>query len=276
MAEMTKNEGKQNQKLQKNQVWIREQETGKLKPGKNLMTALGFEKKEQLPQIISVVGGGGKTTTIYQLAEELSEQGLRVLVTTSTHIQCPENGLSALVDHVREVTADMWEGKILTAGKPLIKKDEEYKLSMPDGLGEPEEMERLLNLADVILIEADGAKKKPVKVPGEWEPVIIPQTGLVIACAGLSALGGTFADTCFRFREYGRWLMRKDEDLITPEDLALILMDERGSHKEVQGRYYRVVLNQADGEKELQAAGQILRLLPVTMQKGCAVTAYRK
>lgn len=70
--------------------------------------------------------------------------------------------------------------------------------------------------------------------------------------------------------------MRKDEDLITPEDLALILMDERGSHKEVQGRYYRVVLNQADGEKELQAAGQILRLLPVTMQKGCAVTAYRK
>ena len=177
---------------------------------------------------------------------------------------------------MREVTADMWEGKILTAGKPLIKKDEEYKLSMPDGLGEPEEMERLLNLADVILIEADGAKKKPVKVPGEWEPVIIPQTGLVIACAGLSALGGTFADTCFRFREYGRWLMRKDEDLITPEDLALILMDERGSHKEVQGRYYRVVLNQADGEKELQAAGQILRLLPVTMQKGCAVTAYRK
>jgi hypothetical protein len=44
----------------------------------------------------------------------------------------------------------------------------------------------------------------------------------------------------------------------------------------VQGRYYRVVLNQADGEKELKAAEMILKLLPVTMQKGCAVTAYRK
>lgn len=259
-----------------NQVWSRKQETGELKPAKSLMAALGFEKKEQLPRIISLVGGGGKTTTIYQLADELSEQGLRVLITTSTHIQCPENGLSAFVDHVREVTADMWEGGILTVGKPLLKEEETYKLSMPEGLGEPEEMERLLQMADVILIEADGAKKKPVKVPGEWEPVIIPQTGLVIACAGLSALGGTFADTCFRFWEYGKWLMRGGEDVITPEDLALILMDERGSHKGVQGRYYRVVLNQADGEKERKAAEMILKLLPVTMQKGCAVTAYRK
>lgn len=267
-------EGKEGRKM--NQVWSRKQETGELKPAKSLMAALGFEKKEQLPRIISLVGGGGKTTTIYQLADELSEQGLRVLITTSTHIQCPENGLSAFVDHVREVTADMWEGGILTVGKPLLKEEETYKLSMPEGLGEPEEMERLLQMADVILIEADGAKKKPVKVPGEWEPVIIPQTGLVIACAGLSALGGTFADTCFRFREYGKWLMRGGEDVITPEDLALILMDERGSHKGVQGRYYRVVLNQADGEKERKVAEMILKLLPVTMQKGCAVTAYRK
>ena len=63
-----------------NQVWSRNQETGELKPAKSLMAALGFEKKEQLPRIISLVGGGGKTTTIYQLADELSEQGLRVLI----------------------------------------------------------------------------------------------------------------------------------------------------------------------------------------------------
>lgn len=102
--------------------------------------------------------------------------------------------------------------------------------------------------------------------------------GMVYLTCGaiVAAMGGTFADTCFRFREYGKWLMREGEDVITPEDLALILMDERGSHKGVQGLYYRVVLNQADGEKELKAAEMILKLLPVTMQKGCAVTAYRK
>lgn len=58
-----------------NQVWSRNHETGELKPAKSLMVALGFEKKEQLPRIISLVGGGGKTTTIYQLATSFQNRG---------------------------------------------------------------------------------------------------------------------------------------------------------------------------------------------------------
>ena len=37
-------------------------------------------------KIISVVGGGGKTSLIFRLAEELAEQGKKVIVTTTTHI----------------------------------------------------------------------------------------------------------------------------------------------------------------------------------------------
>ena len=37
-------------------------------------------------KIISVVGGGGKTSLIFRLAEELAEQGTKVIVTTTTHI----------------------------------------------------------------------------------------------------------------------------------------------------------------------------------------------
>ena len=33
-------------------------------------------------KIISVVGGGGKTSLIFRLAEELAEQGKKVIVTT--------------------------------------------------------------------------------------------------------------------------------------------------------------------------------------------------
>ena len=125
----------------------------------------------------------------------------------------------------------------------------------------------------MVLIEADGARLLPVKIPEAWEPVIIPQTGMVIACAGLSALGQTFGDACFRFGSAGGWLRRRSEDVMEPEDLALILMDERGAHRQVAGRYYRIVLNQADyKEKRDQAAG-VLRALPVTMQSGCVVTA---
>ena len=149
------------------------------------------------------------------------------------------------------------------------------KLSMPEGLGDQDEMERILSFTDVILIEADGAKRMPVKIPADHEPVIVSQTGLVIACAGLSALGKTFEESCFRFEKQGKWLMREKTDRILPEDEALILMDQRGSHKDVNGRYYRVVLNQADTEETIKSAQEILNLLPVTMQSGCAVTGYR-
>ena len=145
---------------------------------------------------------------------------------------------------------------------------------MPEGLDDPQELRRLLDVADVIIIEADGAKCRPIKVPQEWEPVILPQTGLVIACAGLSAVGRTFEEACFRFEKKGGWLARAASDPIEPEDVALILMDERGSRKHLDGRYYRIILNQADHEQRIADAKAVIRALPVTMQQDCVVSAY--
>lgn len=258
----------------------------RLKARPSLLAALGFENTETLPRVISLVGAGGKTTTMFQLADELAERGLRVLVTTSTHIVKPHEGQAAEISHVRELQDITWNEAILTAGTPVPCRREEgaaadnapgaVKLAQPEGLDDPKELERLLKLADVVLIEADGSGKKPVKVPREGEPVLIPQTGLVIACAGLSAVGKTFEEACFRFAEQGQWLRRKSADVIEAEDMALILMDERGSRKNLNGRYYRIVLNQADGMMQRQEAQQLIQMLPVTMQKDCVVTWYEK
>ena len=273
------------------------QEKPALSAQPSLLTAFGFANLDEIPRIISLVGGGGKTTTMYQLADELAERGRKVLVTTSTHIMKPQTGQVAEIRHVRELQNVAWDGNILIAGTPVeALADTETgtpveepvhaagivplmpmkKLAQPEGLGESAEMERLLELADVILIEADGAKRLPVKVPREGEPVLIPQTGLVIACAGLRAVGKTFDEACFRFEEQGQWLRRKGTDLIEAADLALILMDERGSRKNLDGRFYRIVLNQADGEKEQKLAEQVIRMFPVTMQRDCVVTGYYK
>lgn len=242
-----------------------------MKPSQSLLWALGFEEEHRLPRIVSFVGGGGKTTTMYQLADELAEAGKRVLVTTSTHIRRPAcEAQTAAIEHVRELTEDSWKGMILTSGKP-----EGDKFTMPQGLTEEAELSRLLTLADVILVEADGAKGLPVKVPETWEPVILPQTGLVIGCVGLSALGRPFQEVCFRFASQGAWIRRGEEEPVEPEDLALILMDERGSHKAVEGRYYRVVLNQADTQEKKQAGETVARCLPLPMQEGFTVTSYR-
>lgn len=268
--------------LQQAWAWRKEDEKSifsDLKEQKSLLEALGFADVTAIPRIISFVGGGGKTTSMYHLAEELAEQGLRVLVTTTTHIQYPNDGQTADIIHVSELDEITWEGKILTAGKSVLSVLDNgrqmKKLTMPEGLGDEAVMARLLELADVILIEADGAKCKPLKVPRDGEPVLIPQTGLVIACAGLSSIGCTFEEVCFRFAEYGAWLRRSAEEPVEPEDLSLILMDERGSRKGLDGRYYRIILNQADGSEYLEMARRVICAFPVTLQPGCAVTFYQ-
>ena len=43
-----------------------------------------------LRPLISIVGAGGKTTTMYTLASELAQRGKRVITTTTTNIYFPK------------------------------------------------------------------------------------------------------------------------------------------------------------------------------------------
>jgi len=58
-----------------------------------------------------------------------------------------------------------------------------------DGIS-PQLVKRLADLGkiDYIIIEADGAARKPIKAPNATEPVIPPNTTLVIAIVGIDAL----------------------------------------------------------------------------------------
>lgn len=277
--------------------WNRE--TQSFEHTETLLEALGFADWKMLPRVISIVGAGGKTSTMYDLAEELAKKGARVLITTSTHIAKPDHYELAVVSKFSDLDAWMRGmdsaavehnmadggnragesrnagGFILAAGKQAEGPNSAWKLAMPEDLGEEAVMKKLLTQFDVILIEADGSKRLPLKVPSETEPVLVPQTGLVIACAGLTAGGKQFGDTCFRFASHGGWLHRNAEDVIAAEDMALILMDERGSHKGVDGRYYRVLLNQADMETEQKLAEEIARMLPLNLQVGCVRTTRK-
>ncbi len=246
-------------------------------PEKTLLSALGFPDWKTLPRVVSLVGAGGKTSTMYDLAEELAAGGAKVLITTSTHIMKPEQYETIVTDRIADALAESGaaDSRIVVFGKQASGKGAEHKLTMPDDLGEEAVMRGLLHAFDIVLIEADGSKRLPLKVPSETEPVLVSQTGLVIACAGLSAGAKTFGEACFRFDGYGAWLKRSAGDRILPEDLALILMDERGSRKGVGGRYYRIVLNQADTEAEKARAEETARLLPVNLQQGCIRTTRK-
>ena len=122
---------------------------------------------ERERRVISLVGGGGKTTTMYALAEIFREEGKKVIVTTSTHLQTPEEIRAWNIEEVRSlwksdqiavIGTDCESNKNLAAGdqaavNQMENKKSVKKMRMPDSSF----LQEVLQEAEVVLIEADEA-----------------------------------------------------------------------------------------------------------------------
>ena len=203
--------------------------------------------------VTSLVGGGGKTTLMLALARELAAAGQKVIVSTTTHIFPPENITTltnATVDDVRFV---IQSEPLICLGTP----DEHGKLSAPKLT--VSEMERL---ADYVLLEADGAKRLPLKAPAEHEPVIPPETALVIAVLGLDGIGKPVSEDAFRPERYAALIGKPESEPVTPLDAARVLTHPDGQRKNVTGTMrFCVLLNKADDEKRSAFALELAREL---------------
>lgn len=200
---------------------------------------------------ICLVGGGGKTTVMYELAAAWAACGRKVLVLTSTHILCPADGsFAADVPAVQ----NLWQqGRYAVIGTPEFATG---KLTLP-----PQSVYEALKLqADVILCEADGSRHHPCKVPAAHEPVLLPDSDIVLAVAGMDALCRPLAQACQRPQPAAALLGCSLDSVIDEQMLAALLLSEQGSRKNVGTRTYYIVLNKCD---LLQAAQQeeMLRLL---------------
>lgn len=129
------------------------------------------------PGVTSVVGSGGKTSLLAALARELSGT---VVLTTTTHI-LPFAGVplvtSANADDVRAALAG---SRVVCVGSQAEK---DGKLVAPT-LG----IDTLATLADYVLVEADGARRLPLKAHAAWEPVIPACSNRTILVFGASGL----------------------------------------------------------------------------------------
>lgn len=200
--------------------------------------------------IIAITGAGGKTTLMYELAKHLQSQGKRVLVTTTTHIYQPDT--KVFCRSIQDCQNCWAEGRYAVWAQEAGN----GKLCALD----ESDFERL-SIADVVLVEADGAKHMPCKVPASHEPQIPRQADVVIGVMGLSAIGKPISESCFRPLDVAGFLNCKPEHLVSPDDLAKILASENGTRKDVGGRAYYAVLNQCDTLSHLEYGADALRLL---------------
>ena len=129
---------------------------------------LGLPEREK--HVVSLCGGGGKTTLMYALARE-TKAILPTALFTTTHIMTPSDAdvVLSVPFSAEECRAAWREGKIASSGTFL---SEERKFGAP---GE-DAMRFLCREASAVIIEADGARRLPVKFPAAREPVIRPET----------------------------------------------------------------------------------------------------
>ena len=164
----------------------------------SIKTAFSFLAEGK--HIVLFVGAGGKSSLIDAIAKWSSSQGKKVLVTTTTHIFRPQDEFLAMNEKQLQ---EIWAAGHWAVIGATEEKDQQ-KLKMP----EIDWMRQAMELSDLVLIEADGSKRLPCKVPADHEPVLLPESDIVVAVLGLSALGRSLKECCFRLEKQKSYCQR--------------------------------------------------------------------
>lgn len=183
---------------------------------------------EITPGVTALIGGGGKTTLLYALAQELRQCG-RVIVCTSTRIYPPQTLTCVLHADEAQIAAAVSRGEPVCVAATA----ENGKLKAPEI-----SFDRLRALADFVLVEADGSKGLPLKAHDVHEPVIPPQTEQIICLVGAEGFGKRIRQVAHRPQLYAERLGVSTDTVVTPELAAQFLRLEQ--------LHTRVLVNQCD------------------------------
>lgn len=200
-----------------------------------------FEVDLSKKQVIAVVGAGGKTTSMSHLAKELVSLGKRVVITTTTHMFLPTE-CGVLVEDKDQVLTMLDTKGLAVVGMPC---ENEKMTKVSDSF-----FEWLRTISDYVLVEADGSKRLPIKVPDKHEPVLPVDTDLMIVVAGLSCLNRSLKTCCHRWELAMEILNCQETSRITPADVAKLLSE---GYCIKHGIPYKILLNQCE-DKEIQNA----------------------
>ena len=196
----------------------------------------------RLPEhaVISVTGAGGKTSLVFAWARELAAAGKSVIITTTTHMYRPE--------------------RMEEDGISIVVSDDPER---PDKVMAPpaDILDSLRETADVVLIEADGSRRMPLKWPAEWEPVIPDYTDYTVCVAGLSALGRKTSEVVYRADELPDRFRR---DTVDMNLIHAVISSRDGGQKGVRGEF-RVFMNQVDDDIDRLASAYRLQQIFAVM-----------
>ena len=191
-----------------------------------LKEALDIEPGE----VISLVGGGGKTTLMFALARELASNGNCVTTTTTKIFEpLPSETQLLLLEKDEEEMIRLFLQNIdkyshITLASERLASGKLSGIS-PELVVKLDELDRV----SYIIVEADGAAHKSLKAPNSTEPVIPYDTSLVIAVVGIDALGCRLTEeNVFRPEIAAGLLGLPLGEIISAESIAFLITHPQG------------------------------------------------
>lgn len=217
---------------------------------KKLFSLLNFKDF----RVIAFTGGGGKTSLMFSLAKTLSENG-RIAVTTTTKIFPPSKEQADLcfigpaLDAVKTINATR-EHTVITIAETMA--GEKLAGYHPGEIG----VICRDSAADWLLVEADGARRKPFKAYAEWEPPVPDCTDCQFVVVGADAFINPLGEeNICRFDRFRAKTGLREADFMTAENAAAILNDRDEYLKNSPHHAYRVLfLNKAELLDETERA----------------------
>lgn len=160
------------------------------------------------PGVTAIIGGGGKTSLLMTLANELKDIG-SVIICTTTRIYPPKDMQVLLGADKERIAVELKRCGVVCAGEMYGEKLGPSNIAVSE----------LACLADYVIAEADGAKGLPLKAHAQHEPVI-PEGARVIYVIGADGIGKPIAEAAHRPELYAEGLGKDATHIVTPEDAA--------------------------------------------------------
>lgn len=241
-------------------------------------------------QIITFIGGGGKTSLMNTLGKEFASHGYPTLLTTTTHIMKPDflsdesyienEDLGQLANIFTNLKKNTLPLAALGIPEKVVSSNVKWRSPSSDFCKKIAEFSKKFSTKNPykflkILCEGDGSKRLPIKLPKDGEPVFFPKTDTVIGVIGLSCLGKPIKETLFRYEllpnltSLDNYFIKslQSADIVTTDFLYRLCLSEKGLRKNITSQKFCIIFNQADILDE-KALAEVITLRNQLQTKG--------
>ena len=241
-------------------------------------------------QIITFIGGGGKTSLMNTLGKEFASHGYPTLLTTTTHIMKPDflsdesyienEDLGQVANIFTNLKKNTLPLAALGIPEKVVNSNIKWRSPSSDFCEKIAEFSKKFSTKNPykflkILCEGDGSKRLPIKLPKDGEPVFFPKTDTVIGVIGLSCLGKPIKETLFRYEllpnltSLDNYFIKslQSADIVTTDFLYRLCLSEKGLRKNITSQKFCIIFNQADILDE-KALAEVITLRNQLQTKG--------